>query len=129
MVAPVLAAPEDASARCESQFKARTWRSAIESCNAAFDATPSPALAMRSAHARFSHGDAAGAGIWARNALELGSADPDAYVLIGHAEQAAGKRRKAIAAYRRYLELAPRGWHAARLRAAIGIAPAPVTAL
>jgi tetratricopeptide (TPR) repeat protein len=121
---PVLAAPEDPAARCEHDFKAHTWRVAIESCNAAFDATPSPALAMRVAHARFSHGDAAGAGAWAGNALELGSSDPDAYLLIGNAEQAAGKRRKAFAAYRRYLELAPRGWHAARLRTVIGAAPA-----
>jgi tetratricopeptide (TPR) repeat protein len=121
---PVLAAPEDPSARCESHFKAHTWRSAIESCNAAFDAAPSPALAMRIAHARFSHGDTAGAGTWARNALELGTSDPDAYLLVGNAEHAAGKRRKAIAAFRRYLELAPRGWHAARLRSVIGVAPA-----
>jgi hypothetical protein len=128
-VLPLLAAAEDPAARCESDFKARTWRVAIGSCNTAFDATPSPTLAMRVAHARFSHGDAAGAGTWARNALELGSTDPDAYVLIGHAEQAAGKRRKAVAAYRRYLELAPRGWHAARLRTAIGLTSAPATAL
>jgi Flp pilus assembly protein TadD len=128
MVQPVLVPAKDASARCESQFKARAWRSAIESCNAAFDATPSPALAMRIAHARFSHGDAAGAGIWARNALELGSTDPDAYVLIGNAEHAAGKRHKAISWYRRYLELAPHGWHAARLRTVVGVAPAALTA-
>lgn len=74
---------------------------------------------MRIAHAHFSHGDTAGAATWAHNALELGSTDPDAYVLIGNAEQAAGKRRKAVAAYRRYLELAPRGWHAARLRSLV----------
>jgi tetratricopeptide (TPR) repeat protein len=115
-VAPGVAAPEDPAARCENQFKAHSWRLAIESCNAAFDAAPSSVLAMRIAHAYFSRGDAAGAGTWAQNALELGSTDPDTYLLIGHAQQAAGKRRKAVAAYRRYLELAPRGWHAARLR-------------
>lgn len=114
---PALApGPLDAPARCESQFKARQWRGAIESCGAAFDALPTAAVAMRVAHAHWAHGDAASAGTWARNALELESQDPDVYVLIGNAEHAAGKRRKAVAAYRRYLELAPRGWHAERLR-------------
>jgi hypothetical protein len=124
-IAPPPAVPEEPSARCESDFKARTWRNAIESCSAAFDATPSAGLAMRIAHAHYSHGDAASAATWASNALELGSSDPDAYVLIGNAELAAGKRRKAVAAYRHYLEMAPRGWHAARLRSVIGGAPAP----
>lgn len=116
VIAPVVAAPEDPAERCEHDFKLRTWRAALESCSAAFDAAPSPTLAMRVAHARFSHGDTSGAGAWASNALELGSTDPDAHLLIGNAELAAGKRRKAMAAYREYLELAPRGWHAARLR-------------
>jgi hypothetical protein len=119
LVLPAVATPEDPSARCDSHFKARTWRAAIEHCSAAFDATPSATLAMRLAHAHWAHGDAAGAGTWARNALELESKDPDAYVLIGNAEHAAGKRKKAVAAYRHYLELAPHGWHAARLRAFI----------
>lgn len=117
--APAVVTPKDPTVRCESHFKARTWRAAIEHCSAAFDATPSPTLAMRIAHAHWAHGDAAGAGTWARNALELDSKDPDAYVLIGNAEHAAGKHKKAVVAYRQYLELAPHGWHAARLRAFI----------
>jgi hypothetical protein len=128
VVAPVPAIPEDPSTQCESHFKARMWRAAIEDCSAAFDATPSPALAMRVAHAHWAHGDAASAGSWARNALELESKDPDAYVLIGNAEHAAGKRPKAVAAYRHYLELAPRGWHAARLRAFVDDAKNPAGA-
>ena len=118
--APPVATPEDPAELCESHYKARQWRNAMHSCGASFDATPTPELAMRVAHARYAHGDTAGAGTWAQNALELGSRDPDAYVLLGHAEQAAGKPGKALAAYRRYLELAPRGWHAERLRSLTG---------
>jgi Flp pilus assembly protein TadD len=122
---PVVAMPEDPSARCDTDFMAHQWRVAMESCGAAFDATPTPALAMRVAHAHWARGDAAGAGAWAHRALELGTKDADAYVLTGNAERAAGNRAEAVAAYRRYLELAPRGWHATRLRTAIRtLAPA-----
>jgi hypothetical protein len=124
-VAPVVSIAEEPAARCESHFMAHQWRLAMESCGAAFDATPTPALAMRVAHAHWAHGDAAGAGVWGRHALELGTKDADAYVLTGNAERAAGNRAEAVAAYRRYLQLAPRGWHAARLRTAIRmLAPA-----
>ena len=40
---------------------------------------------------------------WANKALALGSNDPDAFVLVGHAERQAGHSRAALAAYRRYL--------------------------
>lgn len=112
-------AADDPAARCQSDFKEHQWRRAFESCGAAFDAAPSEALAMRIAHAHWAHGDAAGAGTWGRRALELGTQDADVYVLIGHAERAAGDAAAAVAAYRSYLERAPRGWHAARLRTAI----------
>jgi tetratricopeptide (TPR) repeat protein len=116
---PVLAVADDPSALCDTHFMAHQWRVAMESCSAAFDATPTPALAMRIAHAHWARGDAAGAGAWGQRALELGTKDADAHVLIGNSERAAGKRAEAVAAYRRYLELAPRGWHATRLRTAI----------
>jgi Flp pilus assembly protein TadD len=121
----VVATPDDPSALCETHFMAHQWRVAMESCGAAFDASPTPALAMRVAHAHWARGDAAGAGSWAQRALELGTKDADAYVLTGNAERAAGNRAEAVAAYRRYLELAPRGWHATRLRTALRtLAPA-----
>jgi hypothetical protein len=113
-VTPV--AVDDPAARCQGDFQAHQWRAASESCGAAFDAAPSPALAMRIAHARWARGDAAGGAEWGRRALELGTKDADAYVLIGNAARAAGDNAAAVAAYRSYLEQAPRGWHAARLR-------------
>jgi tetratricopeptide (TPR) repeat protein len=126
---PVVAIADDPSALCETHFMAHQWRVATESCSAAFDATPTPALAMRVAHAHWARGDAAGAGAWGHRALELGTKDADAYVLIGNSERAAGNRAEAVAAYHHYLELAPRGWHATRLRTAIRtLAPASAPA-
>jgi hypothetical protein len=117
--APLSSAPDDPAVRCQSAFMGHQWRAALESCGAVFDAAPSAALAMRIAHAHWAHGDATGAGTWGQRALELGTQDADAYVLIGHSQRAAGDTAAAVAAYRSYLELAPRGWHAARLRTVI----------
>jgi hypothetical protein len=111
---------------CDTDFSQRQWRAAIESCTGAFEAAPDAAVALRIAHASWAHGNAAAAGTWAARAVAMGSADPDAFVLIGHSERQAGHRKAATAAYRRYLRQAPRGWHAGRVRAALrAIAPRP----
>jgi hypothetical protein len=67
--------------------------------------------------------------------VALGTTDADAFVLIGHAERQAGHPKAARAAYRRYLRLAPRGWHASRVRGILRnlapppeVPPAPVSA-
>jgi len=44
-------------------------------------------------------------------------ASAEAYVLIARADAEAGRQDDARAAYARYLELAPRGWHQAEARA------------
>jgi hypothetical protein len=125
--APVAAAPtvarsetaEDRAAPCEQDFSQHQWRAAIDSCTRAFEGAPSAAGALRIAHAHWSHGESASAGKWAARALELGSTDADAFVLIGHSERQAGHAQAAKVAYRQYLRRAPRGWHAARVRAAL----------
>jgi hypothetical protein len=126
-VIPPLVGPEMAPAAaagtagspCDRDFGQRQWRAAIDSCTQAFESTPGPALALRIAHAHWSHGQVANAGTWASKALALGTTDADAYVLVGHAERQAGHPKAARAAYRRYLRGAPRGWHASRVRAAL----------
>src|SRR5204862_7305853 len=90
-----------------------------DSCTRTFEASPSADVALKVAHAHWSHGEAAAAGTWAARAVELGTTDADAYVLIGHSERQAGHRKEAVAAYRHYLRRAPHGWHASRVRAAI----------
>jgi hypothetical protein len=39
--------------------------------------------------------------------------------MIARADAKDGRRDDAVTAYRRYLELAPRGWHAAEARTAV----------
>ena len=78
-----------------------------------------PALAMKVAQAYHARGRYADAGVWARRALALDGVDPEALVILAHAERRAGRPAAAKDAYRRYLTLAPRGWHVAEARAAV----------
>jgi hypothetical protein len=120
--APAVASGETAEARaaaCDQDFSQHQWRAAIDSCTRAFQAAPTAAGALLLAHAHWSHGESASAGKWAARALELGSDDADAFVLVGHSERRAGHPHAARVAYRQYLRRAPRGWHAGRVRAAL----------
>jgi tetratricopeptide (TPR) repeat protein len=45
--------------------------------------------------------------------------EPNAYLFVGNAQQAAGRRKDAKVAYQKYLELAPDGPYAADLRAVL----------
>jgi hypothetical protein len=74
---------------------------------------------MKVAQAFHARGRYADAGTWARRALVLNDVDPEALVIVAHAERRAGHPAAAKSAYRRYLVLAPRGWHAAEARAAV----------
>jgi predicted TPR repeat methyltransferase len=53
---------------------------------------------------------------WARRLLRADDQLADAYLIIGVAEQAAGHGSAAKTAYRRYLELAPKGRYARDVR-------------
>jgi hypothetical protein len=113
------AAPAAEASACDEAFSRGQWRAAIASCTATFEADPAHGVAMKVAHAQWSHGQPAAAGQWAERALSLGTDNADAYVLVGHAARRARNAEKAIEAYRSYLRLAPYGWHAQRVRAAI----------
>jgi tetratricopeptide (TPR) repeat protein len=122
-VLPAIEAAQSTEAKaatgCEDDFSRRQWRAAIESCGKAFETTPDAEVALKLGHAHWSRGEVARAGVWANRAVAMGTDNADAYVLIGHAEREAGNPANAISAYRRYLRLAPYGWHASRVRAAI----------
>ena len=107
------------AAACDQAFREQRWRAAVEHCTGAFQAAPTAALALRIAHAHWARGDADPAGTWAGRALELGTEDADAYVLVGHARRRAGQSEQALQAYRQYLRASPRGWHVRTVRAAI----------
>jgi Flp pilus assembly protein TadD len=116
---PGLPIAQNRAAACEQDFSQHQWRAAIDSCTSAFEGAPSAAVALRIAHASFSHGQTSSAGKWAEKAVALGSDDADAFVLIGHSERQAGHPRAARSAYRHYLQRAPHGWHVSRVRAAL----------
>jgi hypothetical protein len=107
-------------ALCDAAFAQRNWTAIASTCAVAFEARPrESALAMRVAQAQHRRGHTATAAGWARKALALDADIPEAFVIVAHAEGSAGHARRAAEAYRRYLALAPRGWHAAEARRAL----------
>lgn len=107
-------------ALCDAAFEQRSWTAVASTCAAAFEARPrESALAMRVAQAQHRRGHIASAADWARKALALDAEIPEAFVIVARAEVGAGHGRAAADAYRRYLTLAPRGWHAAEARRAL----------
>lgn len=96
------------------------WRLSADGCARAFALHPNDAaLALAVAHAEHAHAHLGQAAQWARRALALDPNQAEAYVMIARAETAEGQHDEARAAYRHYLELAPRGWHHAEARAAL----------
>lgn len=120
-VTPVDTGARDAAlAACREAYDRHRWRSAVDACASAFEVAPrDAAVAMKVAQAQHARAHYADAGDWARRALALEDADPDAYVILAHAERRAGHPVAARNAYHQYLLLAPRGWHAAEARAAL----------
>ena len=96
------------------------WRLSASACARAFESdTTNATLALAIAHAEHAHGTRASAAGWAKRALALDPNAAEAYVLIARAELKDGHTEEARTAYRRYLELAPRGWHQTEARAAV----------
>ena len=90
-------------------------------CPAAFAADPTAAgIAVALAKIEFDRGRGARAVEWGRKAIAIDENLADAYVFVGGGEQMAGHGKAAKEAYRRYLELAPKGRYAADVRAIVG---------
>jgi tetratricopeptide (TPR) repeat protein len=105
---------------CAETFGQRRWRISIETCTKAFEARPQDAaLALRIAHAHHARARLPDAEQWANRAITLDPSLAEAFVIVAHAETHAGNPSAAAEAYRRYLALAPRGWHASEARAAV----------
>jgi tetratricopeptide (TPR) repeat protein len=103
-----------------ASVRSAAWRVSPEACARAFDADPTnPALALAVAQAEHARGHVTEAAHWAKRALALDPKAAEAYVLVARADLEAGRREDAGAAYRHYLELAPRGWHHAEARRAL----------
>jgi hypothetical protein len=97
------------------------WRLSASACARAFESAgaTNATLALAIAHAEHAHGSATAAADWARRALALDPTAAEAYVLIARGDLKTGHDEDARTAYRRYLELAPRGWHQREAREAV----------
>ncbi len=116
--AHAVAAAAAADHGCDtSLIRSAPWRLSPEACAREFDANPTSArLALAIAHAEHVRGHGADAAQWAKRALSLDPNVAEAYILIARASAEGGHPEDARAAYQRYLELAPRGWHQAEAR-------------
>jgi hypothetical protein len=120
VTAPPADASRDALDVCSDAVAQWHLRTAADACAEAFAARPSDAtLAMRVAKVQHARGQYKDAGEWAGRAIALHTIDADAFVILAHAETRARHPRAARAAYRQYLAMAPRGWHASEARRAI----------
>jgi tetratricopeptide (TPR) repeat protein len=133
---PVIVAPENATmddtanagavAECEALCRRHRWRQAAEPCAMAIKARPDDATLFlglaQSAHAR---NRLAEAGEWAERAIALDPKLPEAFIIQAHAEAHVGDAAAAARDFRRYLSLAPRGWHAKEARKALRARPEP----
>ena len=101
-------------------IKTAPWRLSPPACARLFESDPTNAsLALAIAHAEHGNSRFAEAAQWAKRALALDANAAEAYVMIARADVKDGRRDDAVTAYRRYLELAPRGWHATEARTAV----------
>jgi hypothetical protein len=108
------------SSKCAETFEQHRWQISIDECTRVFEARPTDAtLALRIAHAHHARGHFADSGTWANRAITLDPGLAEGFVLVARAENRAGHPAAAVQAYRQYLTLAPRGWHAAEARAAV----------
>lgn len=119
-VANVSAPSTPAESACAETLDQHRWQISIEECTRLFESHPDDgALALRIAHAHHAKGHVADAGVWAQKAIALDANLAEGFVLVARAEKLAGRPDGALQAYRQYLTLAPRGWHAAEARAAV----------
>jgi hypothetical protein len=102
-----------AVAECEMLCKHHRWRQAAGPCAVAIKARPDDATILlglaQSAHAR---NRLAEAGEWAKRAIALDPNLAEAFIIQAHSEARVGDAAAAARDFRRYLSLAPRGWHA-----------------
>jgi hypothetical protein len=124
-VAPAVAPPAAAvGARqlsdCRIAFAKNRLREALAACTAAAAANPRSAEALTMlAHTELNRGRLERANELAVRAVAIDPTLADAYVIIGGVHQDSGENKEAKAAYRRYLELAPRGRYADELRSIV----------
>lgn len=120
---PALAVDTEA---CDQSFAAHQWKVAAEQCEIAFNGAPSRAdLALKVAKAQHARAHFRESVTWAETTLKLEGRNAEAFAIIARSERRAGHTAEMAAAYRRYLSLAPHGWHAHEARTALRASAAP----
>jgi tetratricopeptide (TPR) repeat protein len=111
---------ESAVAECNLLCRHHRWRQAAEPCALAVKARPDDAsIVLGLAQAEHARDRLAEAAEWARRAIALDPSLAEAFIIQAHAEARAGHSAAAARDFRRYLALAPRGWHAREAREAL----------
>jgi Flp pilus assembly protein TadD len=106
--------------RCTKAFNAHRTKDVLNLCSQAIEASPSSAsIAVMLAKTELDRGRTKEALTWAQKAVAIDADIADAYVFIGMAEQEAGHTAAAKVAYKRYLQLAPKGKYAAEIRSVV----------
>ncbi len=126
LVIPAPAAPTGAldpavAAACDKAAKRNHWLKISTVCATAYEQAPNAERALSVAQAYHRRGRIPEAGQWAERVLALEPSHPEAFIILAHAAEQAEQKAKAKAAYRQYLALAPRGWHAIEARQALGV--------
>jgi hypothetical protein len=107
-------------AMCHAALAKRDTGAITQACGRALEVDASlaaPILAW--AKRELDRGNVSVAAIWARRVLDTDDHWADAYLIVGVAEQEARHASTAKAAYRRYLELAPKGRYVRDVRSSI----------
>ena len=105
---------------CRAALTKRDTSAITHACGPALEVDASlaaPILAW--AKRELDRGNVSVAAIWARRVLDTDDRLADAYLIVGVAEQEARHASTAKAAYRRYLELAPKGQYVRDVRSSI----------
>ena len=109
-----------AVAECEMLCNRHRWRQAAEPCAVAIETRPNdPAILLGLAQSAHARNHLAEAGQWAKRAIALDPSLAEAFIIEAHAEARVGDAAAAARDFRRYLALAPRGWHAKEAREAL----------
>jgi tetratricopeptide (TPR) repeat protein len=96
------------------------YKAIVDACGRVLMADPQAADVMvMLANAELERGRTKESMAWAQKALAIDANLPEPYVFVGNAEQLAGHRKEARAAYEKYLQLAPAGSYASDLRAVL----------
>ncbi|MDB4982555.1 MAG: hypothetical protein JWM82_3307 [Myxococcales bacterium] len=115
-----ISASAGAVGQCVALSARHHWREAAEPCAVAVAAQPNDAnMILRLAQAEHARNHLPEAGSLAKRALALDANLPEAFVIEAHAEARAGNATGAARSFRRYLALAPHGWHAREARDAL----------